>query len=172
MKRQRGLTLIELLIAMSLLALLSVLGYRAFASLLIARESLISTSSQWNDLARAFARIERDLASLAPGQHAKAISLNQGQLTLSVPSAASPDGQEARLYLPVSGGIAWAWRTAANPQLTRYPLLEAPGAHWALRLGDGSWRDHWPDGHGNPVALKLTLQLADGQKLERIWALP
>lgn len=172
MQRERGLTLIELLIAMSLMALLAILGYRAFASLLIARERLVSTGREWNDLARAFARVEHDLAGLAPGQAANNITLQQGQLGLTLPNASTPEGGEARQYLATSSGIAWSWRNASSSAASSYPLLETTGARWALGLGDGSWHQQWPDGHGNPVALKLAVKLADGQIVERIWALP
>lgn len=173
MRREHGLTLIELLIAMSLMALLAILGYRAFASLLISRERLISTGSEWNNLARAFSRVERDIANLSPGEGAKTISLQQGRLVLALPSARSAEGWEWRQYQPTASGIAWGWSTASSPaSINSYPLLEAATPQWSVGLGDGSWHESWPDGHGNPVALKLTVKLSDGQKVERIWALP
>lgn len=171
MRGQRGLTLIELLIAMSLMALLAILGYRAFASLLIARERLMSTGSQWNDLAHAFAQVERDVAQLPPGQ-VNALALQQGWLTLNVPNAGVPDGREWRRYRPASGGLAWSWGTASSVPANDWPLLEASGTRWQVGLQNGAWRDSWPDGNDKPILLKLTVKLADGGEVERVWALP
>ena len=171
-RKQAGMTLIELLIAMSLMALLAILGYRAFASMLIARERLMSTASQWNDLARAFAQVERDVAALAPGQASATVALSSGQLQLSLPSTISADGKEARQYSALAGGLAWGWSNASSGPATLYPLLEASGTHWQIGTQDGAWHDNWPDGGSLAVLLKLNVQLPDGETVQRLWALP
>ncbi|MGL6047586.1 MAG: PulJ/GspJ family protein, partial [Vogesella sp.] len=106
MKRQLGMTLIEILVAMSLLAILTVMGYRAFGNLLNAREHIMQTGERWVQLARVLRRVEADLQRLprqAPTeQEQPALQLQpagQGQwLQLRLESSRYPDGQEQVQY--------------------------------------------------------------------------
>ncbi|HZQ62750.1 MAG TPA: prepilin-type N-terminal cleavage/methylation domain-containing protein, partial [Casimicrobiaceae bacterium] len=56
----RGFTLVELLIALTILSLLSVLGYRAVAALSATEARLATEAEQWRTLDRLFSRLEGD----------------------------------------------------------------------------------------------------------------
>lgn len=174
-RRETGMTLIEVLVAMSVLAILSVLGYRAFGALLIARERLMETSGQWIDLARLFRRVGRDLARLPPQGAADAAAALQldgapdrQRLTLTV---FSPDGAEAleRIRYDAASGLGWRSSRAGD---TEYPLLPAGyRVHWRLLLEDGRWRADWPAPGSRPSALQLQVE-ADGiGSVSRLWSL-
>ena len=128
--RQGGMTLIEILVAMSLLAILSVLGYKAFGSLLISRERLMQTSQQWVDAARAFRRLEGDLSGQVPAPtQGQGPSLGASQLllqsdgdgqtlTLQNFSARYPGGEERISY---RAGAQGSVGPPATPRARRRP---------------------------------------------------
>ncbi|RXZ43222.1 prepilin-type N-terminal cleavage/methylation domain-containing protein [Crenobacter cavernae] len=168
------MTLIEVLVAMALMALLSVMGYRAFGNLLISRERLMTTADEWTALARAFSRVERDLARLPPGTAGAALKLTEdGALALTADAPNAIDGEEMIEYTVREQGLWWASH-AANASGTGWPLLPGKAPAWQVGLSDGRWFARWPlpDGGGRPVAVKLSLPLSGGHRVERVWALP
>ena len=62
--RQRGVTLIELLVAMLIFAIIAVLAYRTLGSVFQTREQLQKESAKWRDAELFYARIENDLGAL------------------------------------------------------------------------------------------------------------
>lgn len=66
-KRQRGLTLVELLVAISVLAFVAVLGWRGLDSIVRARVALNEDLEQTRGMQLAFAQMQNDLAKIATG---------------------------------------------------------------------------------------------------------
>ncbi|WP_199154403.1 type II secretion system protein GspJ [Chromobacterium sp. ASV23] len=189
-RKQGGMTLLEILVAMSLLAILSVMGYKAFGSLLIARERLMQTGQQWVDAARAFRRLESDLTGLQPqasqadpmqGQAlgASTLTLQQdgnGQ-TLALESVSSryASGKERVIYHAGAGGLSWSAGDAGGGQPAVYPLLGAEmKVSWRVLLNDGSWQDAWPSGGQGLSARGLEMRIAmpGARQVHRLWVLP
>lgn len=187
--RQGGMTLIEILVAMSLLALLSVLGYKAFGSLLISRERLMQTSEQWVDAARAFRRLEGDLTGQMPaptqgqgpslgGSQLLLQSDGDGQtLTLQSFSARYPGGQERISYHAGAQGLSWAAGDAQGAAPTAYVLLGKDAAvRWRVMLDDGNWLENWPPREASlarsPRALEMRIRMPGNEWAKRIWPLP
>lgn len=176
---QSGMTLIEVLVAMSLLAILSVLGYKAFSNLLIARERLMETSTQWIDLARLFRRIERDLAGLEPSQvrvsFSPRLSLDQvsgkPRLTLPIYSALADDGRERIVYQQQAAGLVWS---STRVEGEFFPLLGAAyQVRWRVLLNDGRWVESWPDASGAQArALEMRVAQVGIGVVTRLWRLP
>jgi general secretion pathway protein J len=180
MKRQRGLTLIELLVAMILLAILSVLGYRAFGNLLIARERLMETGTRWVELARAFRRLEGELAELPPlsqvsnGVPPLMLQLDgpRQQLVLTRFSVRYQGGREALHYRADGQGLAWA---AGAPELAAnfLPLLPADSpVHFRVMTASGNWLDSWPVPGESARALEMAVTPPGSEPIRRQWALP
>jgi general secretion pathway protein J len=63
MKKQTAFTLIELLIALTIFAILSIISYRTLSSVFQTREQLNLESAKWRDLSLFFTRLESDLAN-------------------------------------------------------------------------------------------------------------
>ena len=60
-RRQRGLTLIELMVALAIFAVLGVLSYRALAEVSTSRTRLEDGFERWRNIGRAMQRIDADL---------------------------------------------------------------------------------------------------------------
>ena len=63
---KHGFTLVELLIALAILGLLSVLGYRAIAALATSETRLAEEAERWRTLDHLFARLEADCRAAQP----------------------------------------------------------------------------------------------------------
>ncbi|GGY08108.1 PulJ/GspJ family protein [Paludibacterium paludis] len=190
-RRQRGLTLIEILIAMSIMAILSVLGYKAFSNLLIARESLMETSRRWVDLARAFRRVETDLSRLPTeawleearrqGRFAVPLRLSGSEgdasLDLEVYSGLTPQGRERLSYRSGAAGLTWQGQRLGASVASRPYRLFPPGyrVSWRVMSPDGGFVGAWPrdgDSAGSPRALEMRVVMPDGTAVTRLWNLP
>jgi len=63
---QRGMTLIEILIAMSVFAILAALAYGGLNSVLNTRDAISNEADRLSDMQRSFARLGRDFEQAAP----------------------------------------------------------------------------------------------------------
>ncbi len=188
--REAGMTLIEILIAMSIMAILSVLGYKAFSNLLIARESLMATSQRWVDLARGFRRVETDIARLPTaaaqedarrdGQRGLPLRLDSGgsagHLELQVFSGMTPEGRETIRY-QAGDGLTWQAQKQGVSKLAS-PWRVFPAGYqvsWRVMGADGSFTEVWPrEGESSalPRALEMHVVMPDGTGVTRLWNLP
>ena len=188
----RGFTLIEALIALSLLALLALLGYRAMTSLLDAQAQLASASEHWGRLDQMFARIESDLRAALP----RATRLGSAS---SAPFELGPDGEGGTMLALSRAGpeftmeaaspgqrIAYHWRPAAGRvELHYWPALDNATAtpaetllvadgirdlRYRLLGSSGEWFEHWPapSQMALPEAIAVAVQLESGEWVDRL----
>src|ERR1700682_5650249 len=64
--RRRGFTLLEVLIAVAIVAVIALLGYRALAALSNAETRLAAEATRWRTLDLFFARLEGDMRQAVP----------------------------------------------------------------------------------------------------------
>ena len=191
--KARGFTLIEVLIALTIMALIGVLAYRAMAALTDGEARLAQETSRWTTLDALFARVEADLRAAVPRsvRHGDARepafdagvdAVGNATLTLTRAGSEFDDG-------PGSGGQRIGYRlrdgtvdiaywpaldNVAGAQPLVYPLLAGVVQ---LRIGylthDGRWIAQWPVlGEPDvPTAARVELLLADGLHVERWIAL-
>ena len=98
--RHKGLTLVELLVAISVLGFVAVLGWRGLDSIVRARIALTSDLEQTRGMQLAFAQLQSDcahLASLSVLPNRVPLAVGQGQLTLV--RTVFADNQPSRLQV-------------------------------------------------------------------------
>jgi len=187
--RTHGFTLVELLIALAILALVALLGYRAVSSLTESEARLAAESERWRGLDALFARLEADMRAAVP-RDARVGAAKEPPWTAGADAAGNSEFRLSRagpefVLEPGSAGqrIGYRLRNGAL-EVLYWPHLDVPAdtapiayglaegiARFAVGYldGRGGWHDHWPllGESAIPRAVRVTLMLDDGATVER-----
>jgi len=200
MKRAQGFTLLELLIAIAIFALLGLATYRMLDSVLRTDSSTRAHEQQLRELVRAMAAFERDLAQVAPrpvrdpfGEPRPALlgaADDNSALELTRLGWRNPLGvarasvQRVRWQL---SGEQWQrryWSVLDQAQDSQPQVQQALDGVTRLQLryldGAGTWHDSWPPPESSgedrlaelPQALELVLEHRRHGELRRLLRLP
>jgi general secretion pathway protein J len=189
--RGDGFTLIEVLVALALLALTAVLAWRATAALVDGESRLSDEAKRWRTLDLAFARLEADLRQAQP----RAVKTPSGSEPAWI-AATEANGASAIVFSragpefdaePGAAGqrIAYRVREAAlevvywptldrsRDESTAYRLVDGVAGFRVDHLATGGqWIAAWPR-FGEPAlprAVRVLLTLASGETIERWFA--
>lgn len=195
LRSQRGLTLIELMVALAIFAILGVLSYRALAEVATSRDRLESSFERWRAIGRSMQRIDTDLLqAVTPGDQRGAAGVPTAATSTSTPAmllgrAANGGGPEFQfLRLDDSRGVRRVGFRLADGRLEwlrwsgREPLGEPSVEPLLDNIRDLRWRflynnnrlDAWPPGDRRatlPDAVILELDLPDVGTITRMIAL-
>lgn len=186
-KKTAGFTLVEMLVAVALLALIGVLGWRGLDNVQQAGRHLSETTARWQELALVGERLGRDVAQ------AIAVAGRQSDGRAVPPWQGSRTEKSAELIFTRLGDsagqlsrLAYRWQDD-QLDLLLWPMPEAPAATRSYRLlsgierlefayldRQGRWLASWPTPAGQPLprALRLRFALHEGGTLERIFDVP
>lgn len=197
----RGFTLVEILVALAIFAIMALAAYRGLSTMLDARERIEQENSKWRSVALFLARLENDLEAIS---NRPVRSTSDLGLTALTGNAAMLGADDAQLAFTRSGYAGQGGKLSA-PQRVGYRLREetlelltwsaldqAPRSRpdistalagvtqFALRYLDqsGNWHTQWPlpgqaaQNPGLPAAVEARLTLRSGETLTRIFALP
>jgi general secretion pathway protein J len=197
MKRGAGFTLVELLVALAIFAIVSAFAYRGLATMLDSREALQRESRKWRDVTLFVGRVERDLAAVLDRPAVAASGTMQSPLSSAFEGGASREGlaftrsgsplQENALAAPQR--VAYRWVEGRVERLTWAGVDAAPRdapaavavlsgtSALAFRFLDarGDWRPTWGlpgSGERLPAAVEVTVTLASGERIVRMLDLP
>lgn len=196
--RERAFTLIEILVAMTIFAVIALLSYRTLSSLFATRESLQQQSGRLRDVALLFARVESDFTGLLNRSTVGADGLTQDPIKLlpAVQDADEPALSFARVGFADSDGLTgppqragyrlrgdkleWLLYAGLDQAPRAVPaaytaLTGVRAAAWVAVDADGTQHASWPL-PGAPAntplaALQLTLTLDSGEQIRRLFAL-
>lgn len=181
MNKPRGFTLLEVMVALVIMTLFSLMAYRALDAVLGAEARARAEIERWRVLERAFARLQGDLANVLDmplaGRGFRLADSGGGQ-ELSwdrlLPDD-EPGGLRRTGYRHDGGTVSrLVWREAAPPgeAPAEAPLLEGlNGARFRCLDAQGAWRDAWPTNGAEPRpprAVEIQLTLADGANVRRV----
>ena len=193
----RGFTLVELLVALAIFAILSGFAYRSLDAMLKTREALEQESRKWRDVTVFVGRLERDLAAVLDHEATGTSGTRFAPLSSSLEVTTAREGlaftrsgaplNENALAAPQRIGyrlvdgrverLAWDGVDAApRAEPVAVPVLPGAGA-LTFRFLDarGEWRTSWglPGSRERvPAAVEVTLQLASGERIVRLVDLP
>jgi general secretion pathway protein J len=192
MKRAPGFTLIEVLVALGLMALVAVLAWRATASLVDGESRLAAEARRWRALDLAFARLEADLQQAQPrairvgaGREAAWIAASEANGASAIvftragaEFAAEPGSAGQRIGYRVRGGVLellyWPALDRDKPaEPVAYALVDGVAGFRIDQLGSRGWLDRWPvQGEDElPRGVRVRLTLVSGEVIERLFAL-
>lgn len=192
MRIARGFTLVELLVALLILSLLSLMSYRGLGAVLDARAHIAQEAAKWRRVAAFSARFQHDvqLASPRPVRTAS----GSAPAWIGRPEAAGGPRLEFSRFAAAEGDDAprriayglneqqqielWIWPgldVAPGAQPVRYPVL---GGVAKLELhyldADLAWVAAWPRSPRDaaiPRAVRLRIVHASGEEIVRVFAL-
>lgn len=200
--REAGLTLIELMVAVALLAVITSMAYRGLESVSRSSERNLAEGDHWQGVALLFERIASDVAQpvrrpvragtegaaplpewwgrgVAVAGDATGIDTAAALLEFTRKSPAGRD--EVRLGYRLRDDkvelLLWPMLDRApDTQPEAYVLLEGVSSLRFRHMdSSGTWQDIWPVAGGRdvlPRAVAVEITLKDGVTLHRLFALP
>ncbi|MEO8136714.1 MAG: type II secretion system minor pseudopilin GspJ [Betaproteobacteria bacterium] len=177
--------MIEVLLALAIMATLAITGYRALSGMLEGETHIAAERERWREMDLFFARFEQDLRNALPRTY-RIGSADQPALYLADGALAFVRGSPGEI--PQRLGYRWQ---DGHIELLYWPQLDAPAgaapvaypvatavAGWEVTMLDnaGRWVGRWGTAGAFladplPRGARIVLTLADGSRLERLFAL-
>ncbi len=197
--RQRGFTLIEMLVAMFLLAILGTAGFQMLFQITATRDRIDAQSARLSELQRTFYWLAEDITQIADRPIRSAVDLELPPLQLNL------EGENVFEFTRAgwSNPAAEVSPTRSNLQRVAYgldddklirqywyhldPINEEPTRRRQMLSGvesmdlrfldrDGEWQTSWPpadiEDPGMPLGIEFNLELEDYGEIKRVFALP
>ncbi len=190
-----GLTLIELMVALVILAMLGLMSWRGIDSALSSRDHIIVVEHRWQKLSRGFSLVEHNLLQIAE-RDAYVPSTTPGTLS-GFRLEKLPDGQQRLVFWrmdAVQGARLTGFRLDGDklmllrwphnvPVVTAEDNVDAEsildGLHnvrWAALTSDMQWTDTWPPagqslGAGLPLGVRIDMDIENVGHIQRLFAL-
>lgn len=194
--RSRGFTLLELLVAMAVLAVVGALGYRGLNSVLDAEDRLQAETRRWSDVSLLSSQLSEDL-TMAVGRTTRDASDRTSPALLLSAGGSDPAAAGSTQLVVTRLGIGEGAAAQSAPRRVGYRLRDgaleylvwpdldaapesAPAAYellrevtdlqWQALDSDGRWSTEWPaqrPATALPRAVSVRIVLAGGEAITR-----
>ena len=202
MRSGRGFTLIEMLVAMFLLAILGTAGFQMLFQITATRDRIEQQSVRLSELQRTFYWLAEDVTQIADRPVRSAIDSSLPPLQFNLQGESLFEftragwANPAADVSPVRSNLQRVAYTLDDDKLIRQywyhldPIDEAPTRRRQMLTGvdtltfrfldrDGEWTESWPPSDIEdeglpplPLAIEFTLELDDYGEVSRVFALP
>jgi general secretion pathway protein J len=182
-----GMTLIELLVALVIFAVLGVMGYRATSMAMETRQRVAAELQRWREISNFLQIFETDLAQLIERPHPGSPTVDASTALLSLKSGDSST-ELSFLKLDGAGGnvrrrgyrfeqqqivqLRWPGSDALSSQEPYVVLGNVTAVHCFAVGAKGERQPNWPDSAAgntaNPVAIEIELELPDVGSVSRL----
>lgn len=187
-KSAQGFTLLEILVALTIFALMSLITYRGVSMVIDTRSAVVNETQYWRELTLAFERIENDLSQLAPRPWRDERGALQAPLR-SVSSVQVPQGLEFIRFdanrVPLHGVYECRAQSlqlklypradlAANDTPQVYTLLNnLSQCELAFLDQNNQWLPTWAAVNARPRAIRVRVAVAQRSgSYERVYLIP
>lgn len=184
----QGFTLLELLVALAIFAIMSLITYRGVSMVIDTRSAVVSETQYWRELTLAFERLENDLSQVAPRPWRDERGALQPPLR-SVSSLQVPVALEFIRFdanrAPLHGVYECRDQTlqlklyprpdlAAGDEPVPYVLLSnLSQCEFAFMDKSNQWLPVWNDATTRPRAIRVRLAVAQrAGSYERVFLIP
>lgn len=197
--RRRGFTLIEIIVAVFIFAIIATVSYRIISSLVKTKQVVDETQNKWGNLSLVNSNLERSVSRLIPlvvrdndgnaipallGQE-KLTGMYDGQLEMTLSGSIGdavlgvkpPKRVGYRLYKNSLYFITWSTLNRALNTLPEIDLLIDDVSVFKVEYlyADGKWYTTWPPENGDisslPDAMRVNLELNSGESVVREWSI-
>lgn len=178
MNKQSGFTLLELVIALTIFALLGLASWRMLDTTVRAQQGVASHEQSLRRLQRAFGVIERDAMQVASSL--MVLGPNTFQLLRSNWRNPHdlPRSERQHVLYRLEGRVLWREsRGQESPTVMRQKLLDdVTELNWRLFEREVGWSTVWPVGRGAakapPQAFEVVVSTPGFERVRRVWSLP
>ncbi|MGP6445893.1 type II secretion system minor pseudopilin GspJ [Rahnella aceris] len=184
--KQQGFTLIEVMIAMTIFALLSLLAYQILSASVKNSEIAQEHTARLTGIQTTFSLLERDLIQILPRQTDVAGALlSASETSLSFTTIGSYSAS-APLSASDLTRVTWTFTdhtlTRSAQSLPSQPLTDSSAItpftlltgvsslHW--RFHSGGWTNSWSKTDSFPKVIELIVTLEDMGEIRRLFLLP
>ncbi|KAB0493855.1 type II secretion system protein GspJ [Pseudomonas vancouverensis] len=172
MSKQSGFTLLELVIAMAIFALLGLASWGLFDGVVRVQQGTSAHERELRRLQRVVTMIERDLlhATTAPVQ--LTADFVQFQRSHWRNPLDLPRSERQSVSYRLDNGVLWRESQGEGTQeMRRQRLLEdVHGLSWRLFEPQAGWVDQWPSGQDSrtPIAIELQFSVGRFEAIRRV----
>lgn len=176
MSKQNGFTLLELVIAIAIFALLGLASWTLFDGVVRVQQGMASHERELRNLQRAVAVIERDLLHITEQPIVLERTQLQGQRSHWRNPLDQPRSERQALTYRFENAELWRDSRGEGTQVVQRQKLLDDVRHLSWRLFDSQsgWRSDWPSGPNVKAPLAVEMQLSAGrfEAIRRVLLLP